>query len=321
MQTLKISYLWFINFESTVLFSLVKLLSKKKIEFVVPEKADLIFIGPYDHFSFKRYCLNTILKKTPWLNFFNNLDLYLLNRKMKPLRIFCTSEPIQYNAIKADYYISSNPGLDSSNHLRLPLWKESIDWTSEGCFREKNMKHSNAVRFGKFHLIEDLSIPQGDAFLKKKGMCIFSSHLHNERKIIYSQFNKHLGVKGFGSCFDPTIKNHNSSNFFKIDIMKNFSFNLCPENSLHPGYYTEKIVDAFDGKCLPVTWADKNVQFDLNKNAFVNLVDYNFDNLKEVAELLKDHLFLKKFSKEPLLTKMPNLEKEKSFIAKILSQI
>jgi hypothetical protein len=228
---------------------------------------------------------------------------------------------MQYDIMKADYYISTHLGIDNPCHLKTALWKDNIDWAHEDCFREKNMKYVNALRFGKFNLIEDLMMPLGDTFLKKKGMCMFSSHLLGEREMIYNQFNKHLGVKGFGPYFDHTIKNHHSSNFFKIDVMKSFSFNLCPENALHPGYFSEKIVDAFDGKCLPVTWVDKSVQFDFNKNAFINLVDYNFDNLKEVAELLKDHSSLKKFSKEPLLTKVPDLEKEKSFIEKILSEI
>ena len=44
--------------DASVIFLLIQKLSKKKIEFVTPDKADLLFIGPYDLDSFRRKFYN-----------------------------------------------------------------------------------------------------------------------------------------------------------------------------------------------------------------------------------------------------------------------
>jgi hypothetical protein len=90
---------------------------------------------------------------------------------------------------------------------------------------------------------------------------------------------------------------------------------------LYPGGYTEKIPDAFSAKCLPLSWADHNVNLDFNKNAFVNLLDHVKDNYYEISNLLKDENYLKKFTKEPLFLKTPNLDKEKIFAERILNSL
>ena len=103
------------------------------------------------------------------------------------------------------------------------------------------------------------------------------------------------------------------------EVMKNYAFNLCPENSLYPGYYTERVPNAVISKTLPITWADQNISLDFNERSFVNLLDYAKDNYQEICGLLKDENFLKKFTHEPLLLKRPDLNEERLFVSKILS--
>ena len=152
-----------------------------------------------------------------------------------------------------------------------------------------------------------------------KKFCFFASHLIEPRRSLLAQIGKFFTVDGYGPHFDKNLKTHNNEKFTKKNIMKDYAFNLCPENSLYPGYYTEKIPDAFFGKCLPVSWTDQNVDVDFNRNAFVNLLDYAKNNFIDICELLKDDSFLRKFTKEPLCFEKPNLLKEKEFIKSLLS--
>ena len=85
--------------------------------------------------------------------------------------------------------------------------------------------------------------------------------------------------------------------------MKNYAFNLCPHNSLFPGYYEEKVPDAYLSKCLPITWADQNIDYDFNPRSFVNLIEYTKDNYASLIENLKSESFLKKFIDKPLFIK------------------
>ena len=321
MKTLKVSCIFSV-FTESIIFYLIKKISKIKIEIVDPNKCDLLFIGPYDLETVKRRLFQPLKKKINKLinieKHFNNLDLYMFNRSYKPIKVFFPTENVPYNIYEADYYISHTLGVDNKKHFRLPKWKEDIDWSNEGIIR--SLEIGNAKRFGSWHSIEKLNMPQGSEFLKKKKeICIFAGHFTEPRKNFYLNFLKEFKVDGFGPVFDKTIKNHNSSCIFKKDVMKNYAFNLCPENSLFPGWYTEKVLDAFIGKTLPITWAESNIKIDFNPNAFVNLNEYMDGSMRDLFALLKDDNFLIKFTKEPLLLKKPDLHAEIEFIENILS--
>lgn len=323
MTKIKISSLFnFSDWSSSVIFKLFESLSKKRIEYVNPDQADILVIGPYDINSVKKRSINFFLKKLKLfklLEKFPNLDIYSLKRNYKPLRIFFSFENFRYDSIKADYYITSDLGVFGDNHLRFPSWKDYIDWSvSEDIFR--NTSTLNSHRFGSYWKLEDLIRPLGDDFLKRKrDFCIFTSHLVEPRKSIYQKFSQNFKVDGYGPYFSKNIKNHNTSDFKTYNILKDYAFNLCPQNSLYPGYYTEGLVNAFISKTLPVTWADKNINLDFNEKSFINLLDYTSSNYEDICQLMKDENFLKKFAVEPLLFKKPDLKREKLFIQKILS--
>ena len=325
MKTLKISFISMPYFKETIFFYLINKLSKKKIEIVEPQECDLLFIGPVNENNYRKKIYNILKRKYNLLEkidyYFSNFSIHQAGKKFyNPLKIFYCTEPLPYNLISSDYYISSSLGVANDNHLRLPFWKEHIDWSREGIVRDDNI--GNAQRFGYFHKIEDLLKPLGDEFLKrKKDLCFITSHFLEPRGSIYKHLSKYFTIDGYGPYFNKEIKDHNKSPFLKKDLLINYAFNLCPENTLYPGGYTEKIPDAFSAKCLPLSWADHNVNLDFNKNAFVNLLDHVKDNYYEISNLLKDENYLKKFTKEPLFLKTPNLDKEKIFAERILNSL
>ena len=324
-QTLKISSIWNLDLVENSIFSkILQILSKKKIEFVEPEKCDLLFIGPHDVYKIRRKYLNYFLKKTKKFNFkkfFNNLDLYSL-RRYQPLRIFFCYEDVKPNDIlplKTDFSITPTLGISDKNHFRFALWKEYIDWSKHGISRSIGTLHSK--RFGSWYDMEKMLLPQNNFLNKKKTFCFFTSHLKEPRNSFYNLIKNNFPIDGFGPYFNNKILNHDKSNFVKMNIMKNYAFNLCPENVLSPGFYTEKIPDAFLAGCLPVSWVDKNVEIDFNPKSFVNLLDYAKDDYQPIIELFKDYNFLKKFTTEPLLLKKVDLTKEFDFIKRVLQQL
>jgi hypothetical protein len=325
MKTLKVSFFGIYNIldsQNSVFFHLLKNLSKKKIEVVSADKADLLIVGPYEAINIKRKILDLILNKInnkKILNYFPNLDIYSFKRSYKPLRIFLSAENIHENLPKYDYSFNHDLGITNLNHFRFPMWKDNIDWSHEGIFRQTSL---SSKRFGSFYKLEDLLRPQGNDFVdKKRDFCIFTSHMNEPRNSIYNHFKESFIIDGYGSYFDKEIKNHNYTNIKKKEIMQNYAFNLCPENSLFPGYYTEKIPESYLGKCLPISWVDQNVSVDFNPKAFINLLDYSKNNYQEICNLLKDDYFLKKFTNEPLLLKSINLNNELMFVNQILTNL
>ena len=74
----------------------------------------------------------------------------------------------------------------------------------------------------------------------------------------------------------------------KIDYMKDFKFNICPENMDAPNYVTEKIFDAFQAGAIPIYHGALNNPEPeiINKDAVI-FWDYEGDN-KGVINLIGD---------------------------------
>ena len=60
----------------------------------------------------------------------------------------------------------------------------------------------------------------------------------------------------------------------KIVFESNHKFSIACENSSHPGYTTEKIVEAFAARTIPIYWGDPEVCRVFNPKAFINVMDY-----------------------------------------------
>ena len=79
-------------------------------------------------------------------------------------------------------------------------------------------------------------------------------------------------------------------------------YNICPENSVGEGYFTEKIFHAFEAGCVPIYWAGTYPEIDiLNKNSyiFVNQGNKNLMN-KQIREGINNY---NKLINEEIFTK------------------
>jgi len=317
-NVIKVSSIWLHNLHESIIFLIFKNITKKKIILSKPKDADVLFVGPYNSGSILEKTINKIKKNSYIDRLFPNLDLLNFNRKYKPIKIFFSMEGYLHNYdFEDNFHITTLLGINNKRHLRWPIWKDFIDWSKEGFFRDKDSL--NGLRFGLLYDIEKLRRPQGNKFIKKdKKVCFISSHLKFPRNIFYKKLKDIIHTDGYGPIFNKKIKNHNLSNFKKIDILKNYRFNLCPHNFLIPGYYDEKIPDAFYSQTLPITWCDHNVEEDFNSNSFINLNNYFNKDFGELDDVINNENNLKKFSEEPLILNQLNLNEETKFINSIL---
>lgn len=229
------------------------------------------------------------------------------------ISIFQTGENIRHNHLEAHFSLSFDLGVDSDKHLRLPYWMELVDWSHEGIYGNKN------PRFGRLLDLTRLGAPLGEEFLKKPlRTVLFASHLGEPRSTLFKAVSKYMPITGMGPIFDKSIKDHNNSPFTKFDIMKEFSFNLCPENSMYPGYYTEKIPESFMGNCLPLSWVDESVSVDFNPRAFINLAPMMKNGFEYLEEILTSKNILGSYAEQALLLQTPTLQYHIEFINSIL---
>lgn len=234
----------------------------------------------------------------------------------QPITLFQTGENLRHDHVAADYAISFDLAINSERHLRLPYWMEQLDWSHEGVHGMSN------PRFGQLLDIQRLMQPLGEGFLTRPRKAVFfSSHLREPRRTLHAALQAVVAVEGFGPQFDASVAHHSMSSMQKMDVLRDYAINLCPENSMYPGYYTEKIPEAFHAGCLPISWVDSNVAVDFNPNAFINLAPMTQSNFIELASQLHNQSALQCYTGQPLLMNAPHLDGLKSFLREIIASI
>lgn len=103
---------------------------------------------------------------------------------------------------------------------------------------------------------------------------------------------------------DDSLKNEFNDN--KLEYLKQFKFNICPENVIEDGYITEKLFDAFNSGCIPIWNGDRNIEPNIiNKNSILYW-EKDSDNkelFKEIEKLHKDETYYNNFISQPRLIK------------------
>ena len=76
----------------------------------------------------------------------------------------------------------------------------------------------------------------------------------------------------------------------KIAFLRHYKFNLALENTMVPGYVTEKLVEPLAVPTVPIYWGSDMAKTDFNPEAFVNAADYaTLDSLVERVKYLDTH--------------------------------
>ena len=86
--------------------------------------------------------------------------------------------------------------------------------------------------------------------------------------------------------------------------MKQYVFNICPENTSAYGYTTEKLLEAISAGCIPVYWgaefADKDV---INEDAIIfwDRKDNGAAAIRRIKELYANPKLMQEFLAQPRL--------------------
>lgn len=114
--------------------------------------------------------------------------------------------------------------------------------------------------------------------LNKKDAVLISRHDRGgQRTKIYNEMIKYVDIKCPGN-FKNNTKNISSRSKDKIEYIKHFTYNICPENSSFEGYFTEKIFQSLEAGCIPIYWAIDYPEHEiLNKQCYC-FIDVNDNN-------------------------------------------
>lgn len=249
----------------------------------------------------------------PWRPLTSRIADKLKRMKGGPPKVilYHTTENSRYEP--ADFTIGFDLGITDERHFRMPLWWASIDWSRHGVCNDPTPRIRNLID------IQTLMRPLGEGTLQRpRRAAFFTTHMLQPRNTLFSELSAAIEIDGYGPYFDGRIQDHNSSNIFKDDVLQNYMFNLCPENTMYPGYYTEKVPEAFAAGCIPITWADQNIAREFNRRAFINLADFAATGYRDgfKRELCAESVA--RLVSTPLLDKAPDFAGLLRFVEQIV---
>lgn len=223
-------------------------------------------------------------------------------------KIFYTGENIRPNYNHCDFSLSFDFDSYGGKNYRFPFWMLHIDW-----FKKKGYEDPVYV-----HPLEDISSNLFSRKNKGKFCSIVFNNPSSPRNETIELFkNNYKKIDCFGSFCKNSFSRGEDK---KLDLISNYKFNVCYENAIFPGYYTEKLFHAKLAGCVPIYWSDKNIFKDFNTKCFINLTDF-YDNIGAMIEYVKevdsnDKLY-KSYVEEPMFFQQPSLSGIVNFLKAI----
>ena len=222
------------------------------------------------------------------------------NEKYKHCKkIFYTGENKRPDFTKCDYSISFDFDDYDGRNVRIPLWYYYIDWFKVGSYGNPS------------YLIPENYLYEPNEFSKKE-KTNFCSTVYSNPVGFRNQFVNLLNQYKKVDCFGKV------NGFYrlpdgekqKLDLISNYKFNICFENSAYPGYYTEKLLHAKVAGCVPIYFSDMRISEDFNHKSFINLSSYeNIEEMiKTIVDLNEDETKLKLLQSEPFIIEKIDLD-------------
>jgi hypothetical protein len=222
-------------------------------------------------------------------------------------------ENVRPNFIGYNHSLSFDWDSYGGRNHRLPLWYARLAWDG---FIQKPRKH-NSHNHGYEDLISIDSLMRGrtlDMSQKTKFCAMIAGNPEGLRVNLYNSISTYKQVDGYGNMFNRSLRQS------KFEILPEYKFCLCPENSIYDGYVTEKLIDAYAGGCVPIYSGDMSVSQDFNIRAFFNYQEtLNMDVFVQsiegydTKETWYEHMYT-----QPLLNQEPSLDDAITFVRSIV---
>lgn len=263
-------------------------------------EAEIVLAYPYVvgswGFRFK-WLVAHFLRKLGLVKDYSRLFRKMLGVGDKPV-IFVSHEnldkPYWWNLLGRFLVESNIPRLTFWPHeidphgARFPYWYNYVDWPEYP--REEFYQ-----RFGRLYKIDELLSPLSPQDGRKNAAVSISSHLDHPRQALLQFVRGKLLVEAWGGA---------GARFSggKLDLMQQYKFAFCPENSTGYGYDTEKIPEAWAAGCIPV-------------GIYLNpYSDFN-PSILECSLASGDAVY-----RAPLLLKTPNLRAVEDYVRQFLGK-
>lgn len=235
--------------------------------------------NPYDNYFVNLFKLNynVVIDPNPDILVFSVFGFNNRNYNCKKL-FFCGENT--GNHFRDPYMEPCDASLsqfeEKDKNIYFPLWALFVNW-----FHEQQPKSlpSNPT----FHCsISDLLNP---GKIKKTKFCAFiNNNPIDDRLKMFELLSSYKKVDSYGGLNNNVGGALRGSEEAKIRTIRDYKFTIAFENSYHPGYNTEKIIQPLSVNTIPLYKGGEKVKdyFNMNKVIYAN----NFSSLENMAEYI-----------------------------------
>lgn len=285
--------------------ALKKIYPKSKIEIIVDEAAyvDLEICSVFTFSSFVNKAWARVqglkgqdaLKDYVCRTDFGHRPVYKNPAKK---RIWYTCENLRPPQQLFDGTISFDKTDLVAKNLFFPFFYNSIDWFSNPEAKTNLVKPET--------LVEKRTIGK-DRALKA---CSFASNLAPNRQRLINVVNQVFPVDTYGKSVGKFVAS-------KADVANEYIFQICNENSLYPGYVTEKLIEAWNFGNIPIWSGSLESSLPINNNSIIDLTGMITNEIHELLIGL-DQSDIEELQTAPLMTEVPSIEPLYVFLASLL---
>ena len=144
---------------------------------------------------------------------------------------------------------------------------------------------------------------------------IFSNAENGEGAVLRTEFCKELMKYKHVDCLgkvlnnmsDPRLTERVSREFWvsKQDIIKEYKFMIAFENTAQDGWVTEKILDAFSARSIPIYYGSPSISKEFNPKSIINIADYDYNFDKVIQRIIEldndDEAYLAMLKENPVV--------------------
>ena len=135
-----------------------------------------------------------------------------------------------------------------------------------------------------FDQLED--VDKRSSFKKTKGIVYMAKNCVPFRDQVVQQLQRFVHIDCAGKCLKNMEVDVPPGPQHKLEFIKDYKFVIGIENSMTPGYVTEKLVEPWLVDAIPIYIGDPEVAKDFDESTFINAT--HFGTVEDIFEKIKE---------------------------------